>query len=96
MADIDTLNSEVAEVAADEASIANDLGKIIADFQAAETALAAEQSINLAGPIAALQALHAKLQADDASIVAADPTTTGTTGGDAPAPSSEPTEAPAT
>lgn len=90
MSDLDTLNEAVAEVTADETIIATDLGTIIKDFQDAEAALAAEQPINLAGPIAALQALHVKLQADAAAVVAAEPATTAT-----PAASVEPSEAPA-
>jgi peptidoglycan hydrolase CwlO-like protein len=73
MADIDTLNSAVAQVAADETQIETDLAAIgttittvIADLKALE----GQQSPDLSAAIASLTALHTKLQADDAQIVA--------------------------
>lgn len=69
--DIDTLNSEVAEVTADEASVKADIAKVIALLTAAEP--------DLSGAIAALQTLHGSLQSDDAALEGAEGTP-GTTG----------------
>lgn len=72
MADIDTLNTAIAGIAATETQIETDLatinttiGTVVADLQALE----GQTSPDLSGPIAALQALGTKLTADDAAIV---------------------------
>lgn len=70
MADIDTLNAEVAELAADEASIANDVKIVLDELKAQQTG---NTPPDLSGAIAALETLHAKLQTDDAALVAAEP-----------------------
>lgn len=64
MSDLDTLNSEVAEVVADEASVKADIAKVLQ--------LLTLPQPDLSGAIAALQALHGSLQADDASLVGAE------------------------
>lgn len=69
MSDLDTLNTEVGEVVADEATIATDLATIIGDLKALE----GQANPDLSGAIAALATLHTKLQADDAAVVAAEP-----------------------
>lgn len=62
MSDLDTLNSEVAEVTADEASVKADIAKVIAPEP------------DLSGAIAALQTLHGSLQSDDAALEGAEGT----------------------
>lgn len=70
MSDIDTLNSEVAAVVADEASVKADIAKVLELLTAGTP--------DLSGAIALLQTLHTSLQADDASLVAAETPATPT------------------
>lgn len=65
MAKIDDLNAVVSQVVADEASIKTDIAAVLA-------LLTAPGTPDLSVAIALLQTLHTSLQADDASLVAAD------------------------
>lgn len=71
MSQFDDLNTQVASVVADEASIKTDIAKVLELLTAGQP--------DLSGAIALLQTLHTSLQADDSSLVASEtPATTPT------------------
>lgn len=64
MSQIDDLNTEVAEVVADEKSVKSDISKVIQLLTLPEP--------DLSGAIAALTQLHGSLQSDDSQLAAAE------------------------